>query len=92
MISASDDNTVRVWDVESGSELTCLRDHESQVPCVASSPKGCRIVSRSDDITLRECLLRELTNGFGKPSHERTGYSDRSWGGWNSALLTRNFN
>jgi len=41
------DNTVRVWDVESGAELTVLRGHEDSVLSVAYSPDGRRIVSGS---------------------------------------------
>lgn len=51
--SGSEDQTVRVWDAESGQELHCLRGHESLVWAVAYSPDGRRIVSGSYDQTLR---------------------------------------
>jgi WD40 repeat protein len=53
IISGSNDNTVRVWDAQSGAELACLRRHEESVTSVAYSPDGRRIVSGSDDHTVR---------------------------------------
>jgi len=47
------DETVRVWDVESGDEVHCLRGHERGVRSVAYSPDRCRIVSGSLDQTVR---------------------------------------
>jgi WD40 repeat protein len=50
--SASDDGTVRVWDVESGTELLAL-EHPDYVKGVAYSPDGASIASTGDDSTLR---------------------------------------
>jgi WD40 repeat protein len=54
-ISVSVKETVRVMDAARGMERNwaCLRGHESSVNCVAYSPDGHRIVSGSDDQTVR---------------------------------------
>ena len=43
--SASVDNTVKVWDAQTGAAVLTLRGHTSQVSSVAFSPDGKRIVS-----------------------------------------------
>ena len=53
IVSGSGDNTVRVWDAESGAELAILRGHEDNVTSVSYSPDGRRIVSGSNDHTVR---------------------------------------
>ncbi|REJ96740.1 MAG: WD40 repeat domain-containing protein, partial [Planctomycetota bacterium] len=42
-----------MWDSESGKELAVLRGHEGGVNDVAFSPDGRRVVSRSNDGTVR---------------------------------------
>jgi hypothetical protein len=51
--SGSRDQTVRVWDVQTGAELAILRGHEQAVSSVAFSPGGDRIASGSVDGTVR---------------------------------------
>jgi WD40 repeat protein len=46
------DNTVRLWDVQSGLELARLEGHQRNVNCVAFLPDG-RAVSGSSDTTVR---------------------------------------
>jgi WD40 repeat protein len=53
IVSGSVDKTVRVWDVDSGRELACLRGHEHSVRSVAFDSPGRRIVSGSVDKTVR---------------------------------------
>jgi WD40 repeat protein len=59
-VSASDDNTLKVWDVASGRELRTLTGHEGPVWAVAVTPDGKRAVSGSNDRTLK---VWELDNG-----------------------------
>ena len=49
VISASDDETLRAWDVESGKTLRAFEGHTSVVAVLNAS----RVVSASDDHTLR---------------------------------------
>ena len=52
-LSSSSDNTVRLWDGESGEPLTILEGHMGPVRSAQFSPDGLRIVSASDDNTVR---------------------------------------
>ena len=52
-VSASEDNTLKVWDLESGRELRTLEGHSAGVTGVAVSPDGRRAVSASGDNTLK---------------------------------------
>ncbi|MDT9199967.1 WD40 repeat domain-containing protein, partial [Limnospira sp. PMC 1042.18] len=52
-VSASDDKTLKLWDLERGRELATLRGHSWSVNAVAIAPDGKRAVSASDDKTLK---------------------------------------
>lgn len=54
LASGSDDETIRMWDVETGETvLSPLKGHTCWVYCVAFSPDDRRIVSGSYDFTVR---------------------------------------
>ncbi|MEA3324138.1 MAG: TIR domain-containing protein [Euryarchaeota archaeon] len=52
-ISGSDDNTLKVWDIESGEEIRTLAGHTSSVDAVAVTPDGRYAISGSYDNTLK---------------------------------------
>jgi WD40 repeat protein len=52
-VSASNDRTLKVWDLETGRELFTLRGHASHVWAVATTSDGRRAVSASNDQTLK---------------------------------------
>ena len=54
------DNTVRVWDLESGVCLKVLEGHTEYVDSVALTPDGRKGISGSDDNTVR---LWDLESG-----------------------------
>ena len=51
LVSGSDDNTARVWDVATGLSLMVYREHSKRVYCVDWSPDGQHILSGSFDKT-----------------------------------------
>eukprot|EP01047_Picozoa_sp_COSAG01_P130929 COSAG01_NODE_60568_length_294_cov_0.702564_2_plen_68_part_01 len=53
IVSASYDNTVRVWSAETGELLQTLEGHSGPVTSAAFSPGGENIVSASYDKTVR---------------------------------------
>jgi WD40 repeat protein len=70
-VSASSDQTLKVWDLASGRELRTLSDHSSDVYAVAVTPDGQRAVSASDDETVKVWDLasgRELHTLSGHPN------------------------
>jgi|GEM_PF-1321689 len=52
-VSASDDNTLKLWDVSSGKEIRTYFGHEGQVLGCAISSDGKTLVSASSDKTLK---------------------------------------
>jgi len=53
IVTASEDDAVRVWDAATGDELRVLRGHNGSVESAAFSPDGMRIVTASRDGTAR---------------------------------------
>ena len=53
MVSASDDKTLKVWDLASGRALATLEGHADRVRACAVTPDGRRVVSASYDKTLK---------------------------------------
>src|SRR6266496_1410179 len=53
IVSASNDRTLKVWDVQRGTERFTLKGHTDEVRDCAISPDGTWVVSASDDDTLK---------------------------------------
>jgi hypothetical protein len=53
VVTASSDNTARVWDAATGQPLTRPLEHQSAVWSAAFSPDGTRVVTASSDKTAR---------------------------------------
>jgi WD40 repeat protein len=53
VVTASGDNTARLWDAETGTEIAALKAHEGAVLSAAFSPDGKRVVTASEDKTAR---------------------------------------
>ena len=85
-LSGADDNTVRLWDLESGSQVRVLEGHSGRVWSVAWSPDGRRALSSADDKTVR---LWDARSGapLGAPSAASLP-SDSVTGAWHSAALS----
>ena len=60
LISASDDKTVRLWEVESGLNLSIISAHQGAVNSVAFSPDGRFAASASDDKTVLIWNIEQL--------------------------------
>jgi hypothetical protein len=76
VVSGSFDNTVRVWDGESGQELQRLDGHTDWVSSVAvqSTPEGLRVVSGSFDNT-----VRVWDGESGQELQRLAGHTDLVW-------------
>ena len=53
IVSASADNTLKIWDAKTGVELATLTGHTGKVHACAFSPDGSRVLSASEDKTLK---------------------------------------
>jgi hypothetical protein len=71
-VSASDDHTLKMWDLGSGRELRTITGHADRVNAVAVTPDGQRAVSASSDHTLKVWDL-----GSGRELRTITGHADR---------------
>ncbi len=53
LASGSQDNTVKLWSIESQKEVTTLQRHRDGVKSVAFSPDGKYLASGSDDKSIK---------------------------------------
>jgi WD40 repeat protein len=60
VLTASDDNTARLWDTASGREIRRFEGHGSGLSACAFSPDGTHVLTASDDKTAR---LWDVTSG-----------------------------
>ena len=62
IVTASQDQTAKVWEAATGKELLTLKGHRGWISCVAFSPDGQRIVTGSHDQTAK---IWEAASGRG---------------------------
>jgi WD40 repeat protein len=53
VITATDDNTARLWDTASGAEITVLKGHQGPIQFAMLTRDEARIITASDDGTVR---------------------------------------
>jgi WD40 repeat protein len=53
VLTASADKTARVWDAETAKQLLVLTGHARDVTAASFSPEGRRVLTASDDGTVR---------------------------------------
>ncbi len=68
IVTASEDNTAKVWDAGTAAPLLSLRGHNAWVHRASFSPDGTRIVTASEDESIKVWDARTPT-----PVHELTG-------------------
>lgn len=78
IVSGSEDNTIKLWDLNSGKCLATLVGHEAGVRAVAISPDGQLLVSGSADHTIKLWQLPSVENEpiCLDPIYTLTGHSD----------------
>jgi WD40 repeat protein len=68
-VTAGDDETIRLWDADTGEEIFIFFGHTGRVHSAAFSPDGGKIVSASGDGTVR---LWDVASG--RPLHQLAGH------------------
>jgi eukaryotic-like serine/threonine-protein kinase len=78
LATSSEDQTVRLWDVETGQEVLTLHGHTDIVPTVAFSPDGNRLATAGADGVV---LVREARpasdSGSASPRGSTHAYAPR---------------
>ncbi|MBF0338748.1 MAG: caspase family protein, partial [Nitrospirae bacterium] len=72
VLSASEDKTLKLWDIASGRELKTFTGHSDKVHSVAISPNGKYALSASEDKTLK---MWDITSG--RELRTFTGHADK---------------
>lgn len=80
VVTASSDGTARIWEAETGMQLTVLKGHTSFVVCAAFSPDGKYIVTASWDRTAK--IWETATGTLKTTLVGHTGMSGTGVAGW----------
>ena len=78
VVSGSEDNTIKLWNLNTGECIATLERHEAGVRAVAISPDGQLLVSGSADNTIKLWQLPSVENEpiCPDPIYTLTGHSD----------------
>jgi WD40 repeat protein len=68
VVTASYDNTARLWDTITGGEIAVLKGHGSPVYSAAFSPDGTRVVTKSDDAPCGYGMAQRSRGAMPSPS------------------------
>lgn len=71
VVTASDDNTAKIWDAQNGRLLVELKGHVKKINTAKFSPDGIKLVTASSDSTV---IIWEVESG--KILHEMEGHAD----------------
>ena len=74
LASASDDRTVKLWDVATGETIATLHGHTARVGCVAFSPDGRRLASAGSDFAVKLWDPRTLGKTPGRKRSTTSAY------------------
>ncbi|MBD2207657.1 hypothetical protein H6G15_34920, partial [Calothrix sp. FACHB-168] len=69
VISGSSDNTLKIWNLQTGAKLFTLKGHSSSVNAIAVTADGQRVISASDDKTLKVWNLQTGAELFTLKGH-----------------------
>ena len=75
LVSASDDTTLKVWNLQTGESRQTLTGHNDVVNSVAITPDGKTAVSASDDETIRVWNLDTGKSELNFDRTRRTGFN-----------------
>ncbi len=88
--TASRDNTARVWDSRSGTEVLALKGHTESVSSASWSPDGSRIATASDDNTARVWDARNGSEVLALKGHTEP-VTSASWSPDGSRIATASY-
>jgi len=98
LISGSNDNTLKIWDLETGKEKFSFIGHSDEITAIAITPDGNQIISSSRDGTIKAWNLKNREKLLTIDSHQNSvnnialtpdgkeiisGSSDKSLRVWN---------
>ena len=72
LVSGSNDNSLKIWDLETGKEKFSFIGHSDEITAVAITPDGNQIISSSRDGTVKVWSLKNRKNLLTIDSHQNS--------------------